>query len=307
MTATTPTRSPWGNPAQSTFERRFVRLVAVDEWRVKVHIVLQPIVERVLRDLAQADFVVDELHGWPEHPDATTLQLRVGGLSAAEVALTMAEYGFDSDEEHVYRWAGTYEEAVERGAQADAELDAALAGQQPNAAPNDAPPAAAPVEQVERLTSAPEVATSADAEWNDELVGSRELHGGERGRDVLFWQAYLDVERTGIYDEATQEAVRAFKRKRLRPDTPTIDREVYQQLQQRLRKRLTRGDAGRHVRMVSALLIGASWADRSSPVHSAFARDLDQLVRGWQTLHGHPRNGIVSPSTWDTLMRHPWA
>jgi hypothetical protein len=283
----------WGIPEQATFARRFIRQVAVEDVRIKVHVVLLPIIEQLLQHLHAQQLAIARIEGYPSapfpHGDGLVLELRGADIELTERA--MLGYGFEAKGEHCYRWGGTFEEARTRAAaveqQLESDFEAAVA------AP-PAPAAAAPV--------------WGGNDWYSGLPGARELHGDERGRDVLFLQLFLQLAPTGSYDESTQAAIVRMKATRGMEATPHVSTEVWQQLLPRYRPKLRRGDTGQRVRMVSAAVAATGVLDvERVTVHSVYSSALAAEVRTWQEAEGIPVTGVLTTFDWERLLAHPWA
>lgn len=279
----------WGNPVHTTFAKRNIRLVAVDDIQVKVHRVLQPIVEQLLLHLGVQDLKIDHVAGFPDSPAGQGLVLRLAGIPAEAVATAMEQYGFapDADMADHYVWGAGYEEAEAKAAEIDD------APPEPDAAPE--PPAEAPA--------------LADLEgWWDGLPGARDLENGidYAGRDVLFLQAYLGTPRTGVYDPATIAAVAAMKARRGLAADGSMNAEAWKQLLPRMRRKVQHGDNGRTVRLLSAALIAAQAVALDEPVRARYNSALARLVRDWQTETGLRKTGAITSIDWGELLYHPW-
>lgn len=304
------TEPGWGNPAGSTFQRRFTRLVAVDELRVRVHKDLAVIVEKLLHDMSTQDLVVDRLEGFPEVPDGTGLIIRVRGMDPDTTAGAMAGYGFSltTDTEDVYLWGGSHVEAIAKSRDLDAAAHAA-----PDADDDGTDDTGEQADEADAAQEpqTPPVAAEIDREdplWFDGRPGDRELTAGgnQRGRDVLFLQAYLDVPRTGLYDVETIAAVNYFRGRRGLPEGGLMDRESWQQFLPRLRSALFPGATGRAVRILAAAMVAHGDIPIQDPVSGRYNGKMLREVREMQTANGFRRTGRIATAEWSLLIAHPW-
>lgn len=299
----------WGNPSTATFQKRRIRLVAVDDLRVQVHVALQPVVEKLLRDLSVTDLVVKRVAGYPQSPNGTgvLVQLQPDQPELVAKALQAAGFTREGPAKGMWTWGGTYEEAVEAGTAIDAERqaieDAAAQATRHGTTPNvttmpTAPPAAV----------ATAVANVGDDGWYAGLPASRVLEPGaeQTGQDVLFLQAYLDVPRTAVYDPDTIAAVSAYMRRRGFSYEGRMGEDEWKQLIPRTKRYLRNGDGGRNVRLLSAALIACGWAARDAKVDAYFGIVLSRSIRDFQTARGHRRTGIVAAMDWAALVANPW-
>jgi len=286
----------WGNPATASFAKRSIRLVAVDEFRVKVHKDIQPVIEHVLRLLSESDLKVTEVTGWPLSKAGTGLQILIDGQGGEAFAAAMGKYGFKPTRKNpnLYEWAGTYEEAVTAG---DALDEAADTEEHELATTPDEPEAVFhPV-------------TDDDPEWFTGKPGERVLDPADDrslGRDVLFLQAYLGAPRTGWFDVDTISAVTDFQRRRdLKPDG-IVGVETWRGFIPRIRPRLRPGDAGRSVRAISAGFIAAGVADRDSTVYGRYGVLMSRTVRHAQGELDLRVDGRIGALEWEALFAYPW-
>lgn len=308
----------WGNPAHVTFAKNRIRLVAVDDLRVKVNKAIQPIVERVLTDLSARQHAVETLEGYPAVPLGDGLRLTIASLDHETVARVLDHYGFDATGVGEYRWRGTYDEAIAVGAKLDADADAEIRSPGATSAPpagSDPSTTGAPAEGGRGPVPAPDappsskatrVATPEDAEWDHSLPGIAPAVPGDVGRPVLFLQAYLDVARSGVYDAETEAAVAAFQRRRARKPTGRVDLDTWREILPRLRPRLDAGEAGRHVRILSAALVAAGEVDRGAIVHLRYGIALAREVRAFQDRHGIRVTGRTGGIEWGLLVGNPY-
>lgn len=300
----------WGNPTAATFQKRRVRLVAVDEMRVQVHAALQPIVEKLLRDLSVIDLRVARVAGFPESPNGTGLVIELDPPRPELVAAAMQAAGFtrEGPARGMWTWGGTFEEAEQAGKALDASRqeaeDAAL-----RSGRADVPPA-----PTEAPTPPPTARTTAEAYpgdegWYEGLPGSRVLEpGGEQsGVDVLFLQCYLQTARTGIYDPETIAAVSTYMRRRGFSYEGRMSADEWQQLIPKTKRYMRNGDGGRNVRLLSSALIARGVMPRTAAVQGYFGVVLSRTIREFQTEHGHRRTGIVAAMDWAALVGDPWA
>lgn len=282
----------WGNPEHKTFARRFIRQVAVEEVRVKVHAALVPLVEKLLTDLHEQHLAIERVVGYPDAglPLGNGLVLQVAGVPEEATDRAMLGYGFERQAES-YVWAGTLEAARTVGVEAEQALD-----QQHEAALSEpAAPAAAVAELPDN--------------WQAVLPGSRTLRAGcKPGRDVLFLQLLLQLPPTGAYDEATVEAVRHLRRKRGLRGQAVMDADCWRQLLPRTRPRLRRGDTGQRVRLASAALLASGVLDHTATrPHAVFGSAMASELRTWQQSQGLAVTGMVTTLDWERLLHHPWA
>lgn len=308
----------WGNPAHVTFAKNRIRLVAVDDLRVKVNRAIQPIVERLLTDLSARHHSVATLEGYPTVPLGDGIHLVVAGLDREVVARVLANYGLDADGEDVYRWRGSYDDALRVGQQLDEAIDAELASipATSDRAARSEPSVTAGAPEVVRgpvpaptaptSSEAKRIATREDSDWDDSLPGSAPIEKGAIGRAVLFIQAYLDVARSGVYDEETVAAVRELQKRRGVRETGKLDTLTWREILPRLRPRLDAGEAGRHVRVLSAALVAAGEVDRGEVVHLRYGIALSRLVREFQHRHAMRVTGRTGGIEWGMLVGSPY-
>lgn len=277
------TERTWGDPSWNTYAKRFIRLVAVDELRVKLHKDLGPRVEPLLRDLSMTDLVVEELEGYPAHQDGLGLTVKLTPHRPELVTDAMTRYGWVPDGENAFRWPLSLAETLALGDGGHEEPDA---------------------------PSAPQIAAYGpeDDGWYSGLPGSRSLSadGGQIGRDVLFLQAYLVTPRTGVYDPDTMAAVAAFKGRRGLPQDGEVDTEVWRQFIPRLRRNIFPGDTGRLVRILASAMIAGGHLPVDCPVFHSYRVSHQRHVREMQTLMSFPRSGRVTGLEWSKLLAYPW-
>ena len=292
----------WGDPAHSTFVKRFIRLVAVDDHQLKVNVNLQPVVEHMLRQLGEVNLVVEHIEGWPVYPAGTGIVLRLSPPDPQLVTTALAQYGFEPDPEREdgFYFADSAVSAVAKGKALDEGYDAAALGDGVSA-PVVAPVAPTPPVAVEERR----VAERDDDDWDEGLPGHRETEPGEVGTDVLFLQAYLGAPRTGVLDPETLAAVRRFQQTRGLTLTDRVSRQTWQNLVPHHRRHLSPGDGGKPVRILHAAIIAAGYSPRDTPVRAVFGVLLTREVREFQKVTGALPNGRVRTREWTHLLA-PW-
>lgn len=318
-TSTAPVKNDgWGNPAQSTFAKRLIRQVIVDDHRVNVHKDLVPIVEHLLSNLVQTDLVIDALEGYPAEPRGLGLHLTLAPANPRMVADVMGRFGFTAEDEDMYVWGLSHADAIEAGKAIDQEPT-----EQPADAPDtdeDAP--AGTGEQDDALDAVdgdPTGVITAEVRpgwhaileeegWYPGLPATRDLvpGTGQTGRDVVFVQAYLDVPRTGRYDAATVNAVGYFLGRRGLPADGAMTNEAWKQLIPRVRPNIYSGEHGRYVRVLSAAMIAAGHLPVDYPVSPRYGRDLQRIIRDMQEARGGTRTGRITSVEWTYLLGYPW-
>lgn len=300
-----PEPLPFGNPSHNTFAKRFIRLVVVDETRIKVHVKLQSVIELLLRHLSEQDVELERVEGYPTVQNGAGLVLVAKEVPVEAVREAMAGYGFQGSSDlssHLYLWGGTVAEADAANVEAEAQLAAAL--RTPTEAQGDAGAAATGDEQVNDAPS-PDGLDWSSVEDYQGKPGSRELDGTQlyAGRDIRFLQAYLQVPVTGRYDLDTMAAVAALKAKKGQEPDGTVTTEVWKQLLPRVRQHLRRGEMGRQVRIITAALVAAGFLDEPS---SGFNRPVELAVRSFQEASKLRPTGRVASFEWGALLHHPW-
>lgn len=124
--------------------------------------------------------------------------------------------------------------------------------------------------------------------------GSRCLYDGENGTDVLTIQHYLAVEPTGVYDEATQEAVVMWRARAGLPLHPFVDGQMWAHLFPARIKWRRMGEGGREVRLFESALIAFGYAE--GPARGIYGV---RMQRGLRTARA--RAGIAGTVKMDRL------
>ncbi len=156
---------------------------------------------------------------------------------------------------------------------------------------------------------------------------------GDRGREVLAIQYYLNVVAafyntiprpviSGIYDEATDAAIRAYQETFGLPADGVLDRDTWRSLYDTYRsiletstlidggvvlfpgEILRQGSQGEDVATVQEYLayIAATYPAIPAPsVTGVFGQETDAAVRAFQQLFGLDVSGLVGPNTWDAI------
>lgn len=311
---------PWGVPSQSTFEKRLIRQVIVDDHRVRVHKDLVPVVEHVLSNLVQTDLVIGTLEGYPAEERGIGLRLVLDPPNPQFVAEAMSKFGFQAEGEDLYVWALTYEDALSAAEAIDQDVPdqpatASPAAEHPESGTaeqtgGDSPADGDPEGTISAEENPADWAAERRAEgWYADRPGTRDLIPGEgqTGRDVVFVQAYLDVPRTGRYDSATVNAVGYFLGRRGLPADGAMRAEAWMQLIPRVRPNIYSGEHGRYVRVVSAAMIAAGVLPPDYPVTPRYGRDLQRIIRDMQEERGGPRTGRITRLEWSYLLGYPWS
>lgn len=259
----------WGNPASSNFRKASIRQAKQGDARVDVHVFIRPMTERLLAAMGD-DGINISLAEAGSDTQGTSFRLPVDPDQADALEETADALGF--------RYKAATSEWV---FMPDAKWAQA---------------------QAEKYTADEEA--HLDDPWEPRPVkgikpGSRDLHGGEHGPDVLAVQWYVGAEPTGVYDEQTMKAVVMHCAHTGLPLQPHIDGEWWRAT---FPKRITwrrMGEGGREIRLIESALIAFGYMQ--GPADGRYGVRMQRGVRACRARAGIPGTVKVDRLVWGVL------
>lgn len=277
-------RNPWGNPKASAFRKATIRQINYEGATAEVHKDILDIAVQLLH-MAHEQGVLTEGPVASYDPKAELDQPQAYGCSLAiEGEIEGAsEWGFKRIHGYGYVFVGD-PQAAEALSGVAQELHAARGNHE-------------------------DIIPEEEQAWAHTRPGTRVIERGARGDDVQFVQQLLGAsDHGGIFDEATEAAVRWLQEQKGIPVTGIVDNATWTLMFPRTSAfGLGRGATGFSVRVAQALLV-AYGHEPELPITSRYGVETDKAIRRLQEERGFRVNGYMRNPEWVALLgpRDSW-
>lgn len=257
----------WGNSSASTFKKTTLREATSCDVTVTVHKVLKPLVERVLAGWATDGVDVSSVR--ENEKDALRRSFICDVDPTEEMADRADTFGF-SAHGHIWEYKGSFEWAEAK----DAEL-------------------------LEADLSEISVAAFEPKKITGEKLGSRELVKDDEGTDVVALQWFLDVDRTGTFDKATERSLSSYQRTHNLTVTGSADREFWAYLIPRVIRWKRMGEAGPDIRLIQSALCAFGY--QAGPVTGRYGVITNRALQNLRTEIGVTGATKIDSNVWGAM------
>lgn len=274
-------KSPWGNPQASSFRKAHIRQLSFAGATAEVHKEIVDIVVEIFH-MAQEQGVLQEgaIQSYEEVAEgaAATFGTRIalGGVEG------VGNWGFKEADGFI-TFMGDIETARTLSDVAR-ELLAARGNH-------------------------PDIIPETEESWAHTKPGRRDLTTGCRGDDVQFIQTLLGAsDQSGVFDEATEAAVRWLQGRKGIPETGVVDNATWRLTYPRNTAfGVGRNDAGFTVRVAQSLIVAYGW-EPELPITGRYGIETDKAIRNIQAQRGLRVNGYMRSPEWVILLgpRSEW-